>query len=68
MPSIDLNLSQELAYCLKDNIAYPIVGASGSALATLAASRVVDAATESDAAQTQHISAVTLSNATVVKQ
>lgn len=68
MASIDFNLSPELAYCLKDNVAYPVVGASASSIATLAQTRLVDAATESSAAQTQLISAVTVANPTVVKQ
>lgn len=68
MPSIDFNLSPEVAYCLKDNIAVPTVGASGSAYATLAATRIKDAATESTAAQAQLISAVTIASAKVVNQ
>lgn len=68
MPSIDFNLSPELTYILKDNVAYPVVGASGAAISTLAQNRLKDAATESIAAQGQLISAVTLANPVIVKQ
>lgn len=66
MASIDFNLSQELAYVLKDNIAYPVVGASASTVEALAAQRLIDAGT--DSLQNQLITAVTLANPTVVKQ
>lgn len=60
--------SQELVYATKSNVAYPIVGASAAALATLAQNRLKDAFTDSIAAQTQRISAVTIANPTVVLQ
>jgi hypothetical protein len=52
------SLSPEVAYCLKDNIAYPIVGAAS--LAVKAEARIEDAATSSNGAQTQHITAITV--------
>lgn len=63
-----LALSPEVVYTAKGNIAYPVVGASASALATLAQNRIKDWATESDASQKQHISAITVSNPIVVLQ
>jgi len=66
MASIDFNLSQELAYILKDNVAYPVVGASAAAINALAVQRLIDAGTDSQ--QNVLLSAVTLANPTVVKQ
>lgn len=60
--------SQELVYATKSNVAYPIIGASASALATLAQNRLKDAFTDSSATQTQRISAVTVANPQVVLQ
>lgn len=54
----------ELVYTLKGNIAYPVVGAAS--LATTAQNRLKDAFTDSNAAQTQRISAVTIAAQTNV--
>lgn len=56
-------LSQEVVYALKSNIAYPIVGASAAAVASLAQSRLNDAWSATGATTTVPASAVT-----VVKQ
>ena len=45
MPAID-PLAPEVVYSLKSNIAYPIVGASASAIATTAQNRLQDALTD----------------------
>ena len=55
-------------YALKGNVAVPTVGASGATVATAAGNRIKDAFTDSIAAQTQRISAVTVANAPVVNQ
>lgn len=54
-------LSQEVVYALKGNIAYPIVGASASAIATLAQGRLQDALTGATVT-------IPAGNVTVVKQ
>ena len=59
---------QNCVYALKGNVAVPTVGASGSAVATAAVNRIKDAFTDSNATQTQRISAVTIANAPVVNQ
>lgn len=56
-------LSQEVVYALKGNVAYPIIGASASAIATLAQGRLNDAYTPSGVTATVPSSAIT-----VVKQ
>lgn len=61
-------LSPEVAYCLKGNVAYPTVGANAASIATIAQNREKDAATDSNGAQTQRISAITVANPTVVLQ
>lgn len=61
-------LSPEVAYALKGNIVLPTVGASGSANSTKAATRIIDAYTESNAAQTQHVTAVTVAATPVANQ
>ena len=61
-------LSPEVAYALKGNIALPTVGASGSANSTTAGNRLKDAYTESSAAQTQHVTAITIAATPVVNQ
>jgi hypothetical protein len=56
-------LSPEVVYALKGNVAYPVIGASATALATLAQNRLGDAYAPSGVTATVPSSAFT-----VVKQ
>lgn len=55
-------------YCTKSNIAVPTVGATAATFATNAQNRIKDAFTDSNASQTQRISAITVANPPVVNQ